>query len=91
MKAINKKHFFSIMTKKLNNYNPSNWNDISNILTDIKENAPSLKQLNRKEFLKRVRKGLAFLLLILVLMVFLSKFPSMPNAYMIFCLEKKSQ
>jgi hypothetical protein len=56
----NKKQLYSLMREKLDTYNPKNWNDISSILIDVKENSPPFKQLSQTEFLKRLRKGIAF-------------------------------
>ncbi|TET51864.1 MAG: glycosyltransferase family 1 protein [Actinomycetota bacterium] len=60
MKSSDKNYLFSEMTEKLKTYNPTNWNEISSSLADIKENAPPLEQLSRSEFLEKVRTGLAF-------------------------------
>lgn len=60
MKSSDKKYLFSEMMEKLKTYNPTNWNEISSKLADIKENAPPLEQFNRDEFLEKVRTGLAF-------------------------------
>jgi glycosyltransferase involved in cell wall biosynthesis len=56
----NKKQLYSLMRKKLDTCNPKNWNDISSILIDVKENSPPFEQLSRTEFLRRLRKGIAF-------------------------------
>ena len=56
----NKKQLYSLMREKLDTCNPKNWNDISSILMDVKENSPPFKQLSRTEFPRRLRKGIAF-------------------------------
>jgi hypothetical protein len=60
MKPGNKKFLFSEMMKKLNSYDPTDWNGISSSLEDIKEDGPPLEQFSRDEFLEKVRTGLAF-------------------------------
>ena len=60
MEPGNKKYLFSRMMKKLKNYDPKNWTDISLSLADIKENAPPVEQFSRDEFLEKVRTGMAF-------------------------------
>ena len=42
MEPGNKKYLLSEMMKKLKNYDPKNWTDISLSLADIKENAPPI-------------------------------------------------
>ncbi|MFC2159189.1 glycosyltransferase [Actinomycetota bacterium] len=56
----NKYRLYSLMREKLDSYNPKNWNDIYNILTEVKETSPPFEQLSRTEFLKRLQKGIAF-------------------------------
>lgn len=60
MEPGNKKYLFSEMIKKLKNYDPKNWTDISLSLADIKENAPPIEQFRRDEFFEKVRTGVAF-------------------------------
>ncbi len=60
MEPGDKKYLFTEMMERLKSYNPTNWNEISASLADIKENAPPLEQFNRDEFLEKVRTGLAF-------------------------------
>ena len=60
MEPGNKKYLFSEMMKKLKNYDPKNWTDISLGLADIKENAPPVKRFSRDEFFEKVRTGIAF-------------------------------
>ena len=48
---------YFLMREKLDSCNPKNWNDISNILIEVKENNPPFAQLSRTEFLKRLQKG----------------------------------
>ena len=52
----NKKQLYSLMRAKLDTCNPKNWNDISSILIDVKENSPPFEQLSRTEFLRILRK-----------------------------------
>jgi glycosyltransferase involved in cell wall biosynthesis len=54
------KQQFTEMTEKLNSPKPSNWSDITEILSDIKENALRPEPVTHDEFLKRVSKGFAF-------------------------------
>jgi len=60
MEPGNKKYLLSEMMKKLKNYDPKNWTDISLSLADIKENAPPIEQFSRDEFFEKVRTGIAF-------------------------------
>jgi len=60
MEPGNKKYLFSEMMKKLKNYDPKNWTDISLSLADIKENAPPVERFSRDEFFEKVRAGMAF-------------------------------
>ena len=48
------------MIEKLDTFNPKNWDEISSILKDIRREPPLLQQLSYTEFLKRIRKGIAF-------------------------------
>jgi len=55
-----KKYLFSEMMKRLKAYTPTNWDEISSSLDDIKNNSPPLEQFSRNEFLEKMRTGLAF-------------------------------
>ena len=60
MEPGNKKYLLSEMMKKLKNYDPKNWTDISLSLADIKESAPPIEEFSRDEFFEKVRTGIAF-------------------------------
>ncbi|MBC8491569.1 MAG: glycosyltransferase [Candidatus Marinimicrobia bacterium] len=60
MESNHKKVLFSRMMDRLKSFKPVNWNDITDALSVVKENAPPLKQFDEAEFFEKVRKGIGF-------------------------------
>ena len=54
MKSSDKKYLFSEMMERLKTYNPTNWNEFSSSLVDVKENSPPLEQFSRDEFFEKM-------------------------------------
>jgi len=48
------------MMDRLKSFKPVNWNDITDALSVVKENAPPLELLDEAEFFEKVRKGIGF-------------------------------
>ncbi len=53
-------HRYAKMIEILHKHDPTNWGDISNLLTSFSESGPAIQNYNREEFLQLVRKGLGF-------------------------------
>ena len=60
MESNQKKVLFSQMMDRLKSFKPVNWNDITDALSVVKENAPLLELLDEAEFFEKVRKGIGF-------------------------------
>jgi glycosyltransferase involved in cell wall biosynthesis len=53
-------HLYSEMMETLNAQDPTNWNDISALLTQFSKHGPTIESYNQDEFLEKIRTGLAF-------------------------------